>query len=382
MIGPLSERQRVHWLRLCFTPHVGPVTFFKLLDRFKTPEAVIKALPDLTRRGGRINPLKVPTEAEMEDLIARHDHWGARIWLAGDPDFPALLKALDPPPPVIFSAGHLDVSTPLTCAIVGSRNASAVGLRFAGNIARALGERDVHVVSGMARGIDGAAHAASLDTGTIAVLAGGLDQIYPPEHKDLYNAIWQKGRLIAERPLGYHPSARDFPRRNRIISGLAKATLVVEASERSGSLITARFALEQNREVMAVPGSPLDPRSKGTNGLIRQGATLIESVDDVMEVLAHHHLGQEGQASLFEPGENDYAHGARDYDAMDKAVDRARETIADLLSPSPISRDELARVSDIPLPIVMAVLVELELAGRCEIAPGGQVRALYSDDFS
>ena len=381
MAGPLSQKDRVHWLRLSFTPHVGPVTFFKLLARYGTAQKALDALPELAKRGGRINPLKVPSIAEMEDLIARHDQWGARVLCAGEPDYPALLGATEPPPPVIFTVGSLQIADQLTCALVGSRNASGVGLRFAGSLAHELGQREVITVSGLARGIDGAVHAASLETGTIAVLGGGLDDIYPPEHRDLYNAIFQKGLLVSERPLGYSPTAKDFPRRNRIIAGLAKGTVIVEANERSGSLITARYALEHNREVMAVPGSPLDPRSKGTNGLIRDGATLIESVEDVISALTSSPIGQDAQARLFEPGRDDYKDAERDFEAIDKQVDQAREAVANLLSPSPISRDELIRLSGLSTPILMAVLVELELAGRCEIEPNGQVRGLSLPDF-
>ncbi|PWE16652.1 DNA-protecting protein DprA [Marinicauda salina] len=341
------------------------------MDRFDTPEAAIEALPRLARRGGRVDPIRIVSRAAAEDEIAAVEAVGARLLCACEPDFPALLAAIDPPPPVISARGALDANAQPACALVGARNASAVGLRFAGDLARGLGARGVTVVSGLARGVDGAAHAGALETGTIAVLAGGIDQIYPPEHAELHAAIGETGLLVSESPPGHVATARDFPRRNRLISGLSLGVVVVEAAERSGSLITARLAAEQNREVMAVPGSPLDPRSKGTNRLLRDGAALIESVDDVLAILEQ---GPRPQAAE-PPGDA--------YDAeppepnIDAEADDVRERIVALLSPSPVSRDELARAAGASPRAVMAALVELELAGRCEIQPGGMVRLAY-----
>ena len=266
--------------------------------------------------------------------------------------------------------GLLDPDARPACAIVGSRNASAIGIKLAGDLAKGLGEHGVTIVSGLARGIDGAAHAASLDTGTIAVIAGGLGRVYPPEHGELQHAIAQSGLIVSESPPDYSAQARDFPKRNRLIAGLGVATLVVEAAERSGSLITARFAGEMGREVMAIPGSPLDPRAKGTNRLLRDGAALIETIEDVLEIIAalpiSHMQTQEPDNQGFKPEQHDY-------DAIEDQIDTVREKIAPKLSPVPIHKNEIIRQLDLPSQIVSAALVELELAGRCQVAPGGLV---------
>lgn len=365
----LSPAGRTAWLRLARTRGVGPVTFNELIKRFRTAEAALDALPELARKGGRSTALRPASREEAEAELDWLDRIGARLLCACEPDFPPALAALDPPPPVITTLGPLDLSERAACAIVGARSASGVGLRFAGDLARGLGEHGVVVVSGLARGIDGAAHAASLNTGTVAVLAGGLTSIYPPEHRELHAAIAAQGLLVSESPPGYAPQARDFPRRNRLISGLSLGVVVVEAAERSGSLITARYAAEQGREVMAVPGSPLDPRAKGTNRLLRDGAALIESFEDVLAILSV--LRREG---VREGGQDDYTELAPS-GGDDAATDALRERIAALLSPAPISRDELVRLSGAPASLVTAVLVELELAGRCEVDPGGMVRS-------
>ncbi|MCC5981486.1 MAG: DNA-processing protein DprA [Oceanicaulis sp.] len=365
----LTPPGRIAWLRLARTRGVGPVTFNELIRRFKTAEAALDALPDLAKRGGRATALKPASREEAEAEMDWLDRIGARLLCACEPEFPDSLAVTDPPPPVITTLGPLELETRVTCAMVGARSASGVGLRFAGTLARELGERGVIVVSGLARGIDGAAHAGSLDTGTVAVLAGGLTSIYPPEHRDLHAAIAEKGLLVSESPPGYTPQARDFPRRNRLISGLSIGVVVVEAAERSGSLITARYALEQGREVMAVPGSPLDPRARGANRLLRDGAALIETAEDVVALLEGARRG-----AMSEPAGGGYEGDPEYGGAIDRAADDVRERVAALLSPSPISRDELVRLSGAPAPIVMAALVELELAGRCEMDPGGMVR--------
>ena len=367
----LSPTERVDWLRLSRTSGVGPVTFARLIERFETASRAIDALPELSKRGGRTKPLKAIPRNQAEDELADLEQMGARLLCACEPDFPADLAALDPPPPVITVKGPLELRDNPVCAMVGARNASAAGLRFAGDLARGLGERGVLIASGLARGIDGAAHAASLETGTIAVLAGGLTSIYPPEHEALYHAIAEQGLLISESPPRYSPQARDFPRRNRLISGLSLAVLVVEAAERSGSLITARYALEQNREVMAVPGSPMDPRARGSNRLLQDGAALIQGVDDILDILSGAR-----RPKLQEPSGADYEDEFDNPDALDDAVSDIRERIAGLLSPTPVSRDELARLTQAPTRVVLAALVELELAGRCEIWPNGMVCSL------
>lgn len=365
-VHALDPAGRTAWLRLARTRGVGPVTFHELIKRYKTADAALDALPELARKGGRTTALIPASRDEAEAEQDWLDRIGARLLCACEPDFPAGLAAIFPPPPVITTLGPLELADRAACAIVGARSASGVGLRFAGDLARGLGEQGVIVVSGLARGIDGAAHTATIKTGTVAVLAGGLTSIYPPEHRELHAAIAEQGLLVSESPPGYSPQARDFPRRNRLISGLSLGVVVVEAAERSGSLITARYALEQGREVMAVPGSPLDPRAKGTNRLLRDGAALIESAGDVITILASLsrsavHEGERTPYTDDDPAESD-------------ANDGVRERVAALLSPSPISRDELVRLSGAPAGAVTAALVELELAGRCEVDPGGMVR--------
>ncbi|MCC5995048.1 MAG: DNA-processing protein DprA [Oceanicaulis sp.] len=371
----LTRAGRLDWLRLARTSGVGPVTFYQLITRYGSPDAAIAELPRLARRGGRTGRFEIVTRDKAEAELDRHEELGARLVCACEPEFPKLLAALDPPPPVLTLLGPLNPDDQPSCAIVGARNASAVGLRFAGDLARELGRRGVTVISGLARGIDGAAHAAALESGTAAVVAGGVARIYPPEHHELHHAIARQGLIVSETPPDYAAQARDFPRRNRLISGLSLGVVVVEAAERSGSLITARLAGEQGREVMAVPGSPLDPRARGTNRLLRDGAALIESAEDVIAVLENVR-----PPALKEPGGWDYEDGPADPRASEDAADAVRERIAELLSPAPVSKDELARLTGAPAGAVLAALVELELAGRCEIDPGGLVRAAYPDD--
>jgi len=292
----LSEQERRDWLRLTRTPHVGPVTFHALLARYETAADALEALPDLARKGGRVNAMDIPSPEAIDRELKTLAREGGRLIASCEPDFPARLRALDPPPPMIAVLGDPALLQRDSVAIVGARNASASGLRLAGDFARGLGEAGLAVVSGMARGIDSAAHKGALETGTVAVLAGGVDHVYPPEAGDLYDAIRGAGAIVSEQPLGYRATARDFPKRNRIVSGLSQGVIVIEAAARSGSQITARLAGEQGREVMAAPGSPLDPRSEGSNRLIRQGAALVTSVDDVLEVLRT--LPTQG---LFEP---------------------------------------------------------------------------------
>jgi DNA processing protein len=285
---------------------------------------------------------------------------GALHLAACEPDYSACLASIEAPPPVLAVRGDRKLLDRPSIALVGARDASAVGRRMARDLARELGAAGYVIVSGMARGVDGEAHAASLDTGTIAALAGGIDQVYPPEHLRLYEQLAERGCLVSECPVGYVATARDFPKRNRVISGLSLATVIVEAAERSGSLITARFALEQGREVMAVPGSPLDPRARGANRLIKQGAALIESADDVLHAM-------EGIAppSFDEPSADRYdAHNADVPSALLRAVREA-------LSPTPTRVDEIVRAVDAPYRLVLAALAELELAGEAVTHVGG-----------
>ena len=326
----------------------------------------MEAIPKLAQRGGRATPLRAPAPEEADRELRAGARLEARLFTVGEAAFPPLLAALDPPPPVIWTRGHPGLLARPAVAIVGARIASAAGQRFARALAYALGQSGYVVGSGLARGGDGAAHDGALATGTTAVLAGGIDDIYPPEHADLYARIAAQGCLVSENAVGRRAQARDFPRRNRIISGLALGVVVVEAEQRSGSLITARLAGEQGREVFAVPGSPLDPRARGTNDLIRQGATLCEGADDVLRGLEGLGGTREPQLDLFDGPE-------RDQDAIDAAAHRLRESVYAMLSPTPTPRDEIVRALGEPAPGVLAALVELSLAGRAELLPGGLV---------
>ncbi|MDP1641524.1 MAG: DNA-processing protein DprA [Phenylobacterium sp.] len=359
MTETLSPEARRDWLRLARTEGVGPVTFDQLIRRYAEPSRALEALPELARRGGRSRPPTIPTPAEAQAELDAGEALGAQLICACDPDFPQALAALDPPPPLLWARGDVSLLDRSVIAIVGARVASAGGQRFARGLAAELGQVGHVIVSGMARGIDGAAHEGALEQGTIAVLGGGVDDIYPPEHRDLYQRLVAEGCVVAEHPPGRQAQARDFPRRNRIIAGLSRAVVVVEAELRSGSLITARLAAEQGREVLAVPGSPLDPRARGTNDLIRQGAALCEGAGDVLRAL-------ETLGGLAEPGAG--FQSAPDITESDHGL---TEKVAALLSPTPVSRDELVRATGREPGAVAAALVELALAGRAELLPGG-----------
>ena len=362
----LSETERLDRLRLIRAENVGPITYRQLLARFGNAAAAIEALPDLAKRGGRSQPISIPSPADAEKEWESTEAAGASLLIEGDAAFPALLSAAEGSPPVISVRGHAHLLAKRCIGIVGARNASAIGVRFARTIAHELGEAGMTVVSGMARGIDGAAHTGSLATGTIAVLAGGVDVVYPPEHENLYAEIADRGLLVSEMRIGTQPLGRHFPRRNRIISGLSLGVIVVEAAPKSGSLITARYALEQNREVFAVPGSPLDPRCQGTNNLIRQGAVLTETADDVLTALAGH------APPLAEPGEALIGGGPAPA-IPEPELDAARARVKAKLGPSPVEVDELIRQCDLTPAVLMTILLELELAGILARQPGNRV---------
>jgi DNA processing protein len=359
----LSDEQRVDWLRLIRAENVGPRTFRALLNQYGGAAAALHALPGLARLGGR-GTLRVPSREEAEAEIHAAAEIGVRFVALGEAEYPPRLRETDDAPPLLAVAGNGDLLTRPVVAVVGARNASMAGMRFAGALARGLGEAGFIVVSGLARGIDSAAHKGSLATGTVAVLAGGHDKPYPPEHADLLAEIVAGGAAVGEMPLGWEPRARDFPRRNRIIAGIALGVVVVEAAERSGSLITARLALEQGREVFAVPGSPIDPRAQGTNRLLKQGATLVSSAADVVEVLAPI-LGRPEPPPVREP--------ERAEAEPPEADDALRKRILELLGPTPVPIDDLVREARAPAGAIQIVLLELELAGRLERHGGGLV---------
>ena len=363
----LTDEQRLDWLRLIRSDNVGPRTFRALVNHYGGARAALAALPDLARRGGASGPPRICPQADAERELAVARAIGVTFVATGEPDYPRRLQMIDDAPPLLAVRGNTAALSLPMIAMVGARNASAAGMRVAERLARELGEAGFVIVSGLARGIDAAAHRASLGSGTVAVLAGGHDRIYPAEHADLLQSLLATGAAVSEMPMGWEPRARDFPRRNRLISGLAMGVVVVEAARRSGSLITSRMALEQGREVFAVPGSPLDPRAEGTNGLLKQGATLVTEANDVISVLQPI-LGQSLDLPAEEPEAEPPSSGEPG------TGERAR--ITGLLGPTPVSIDDLVRLSGSSPAIVRTVLLELELAGRLERHGGGLVSLL------
>lgn len=379
---PLSDAERRDWLRLIRTDNIGPRTFQALMGHYRTARRALEVLPDLARRGGA-RSVKVTSIAEAEREMDAAARLGVRFVASCEPDYPATLAAIDAGPPLIAVRGKLDVLQRPIVSVVGSRNASASGLAFTERLVRGLARAGFVVASGLARGIDLRAHQASLETGTIAVLAGGHDLVYPPDHEPLLRRILEAGAALSEMPMGWEARGRDFPRRNRIVSGLAHATVVVEAARRSGSLITARFANEQGREVFAVPGSPLDPRAEGTNDLLRQGASLCTRAEDVIDTLAPHLDGapaRRGEPRRGRLGEERdvFDTDGRDADAGqvdstdDPELDRGSadgggdvvRRVSALLGPSPVGIDEIVRSARAHVREVQQAILELELAGR------------------
>lgn len=361
----LSDAQRLDWLRLIRSENVGPRTFRALVNHFGGARQALNALPDLARRGGADRPGRVCSVADAEQEIAALKKRGIALIALGEPDYPPRLRMIDDAPPLLAVSGKAKVLLSPMVALVGSRNASAAGAKFASRIAHDLGEAGFIVASGLARGIDAAAHRATLETGTVAVLSGGHDHIYPAEHGELLVSILEHGAALTEMPLSWEPRGRDFPRRNRLISGLSLGVVIVEAARRCGSLITARMALEQGREVFAVPGSPLDPRAEGTNGLIKQGAAVVTEVEDIVSVLRPI-LGQAADLPAREP-----LHDAPESGSEPGQDERRR--IVGLLGPVPVEIDEIVRQSRSSPATVRMVLLELELAGRLDRQAGGRV---------
>lgn len=366
----LSDDERRDWLRLSQSENVGPLTFFSLLRRFGTAAAVLDALPDLSRKGGLSRPLRIYGKDAACEALTATDRIGARLVAACEPDYPAQLRTIDGAPPLICMKGDAGLGQRVAIGMVGARNASAVGCKLARQLAAEIGTAGLAIVSGLARGIDTAAHEASLASGTIAVVAGGIDVAYPPENAALQEAIGRRGLLMSEMLPGTVPRAQHFPRRNRIISGLAHAVIVVEAAMRSGSLITARYAAEQGREVFAVPGSPLDPRCEGCNRLIRDGATILLGASDVLETLGSRSAMRSG--AMLEPE----VPGVMRPDSTEADRDR----VLGLLSPTPVDADDLIRESGLDAANVAGLLLELELAGRIARHPSGTVSLAYPSD--
>ncbi|MEJ1158809.1 DNA-processing protein DprA [Prosthecomicrobium sp. N25] len=364
----LSADQHFAWLKLIRTENVGPATFIELINRYGSAAAALEALPELARRGGR-DRIRIPPDDEIRREIEAGARAGARMVALGEAGYPAYLRAVEGPPPVVWVRGSLDLLAKPLVAVVGSRNASLSGRKLAAMLSRGLGAEGLGVVSGLARGIDAAAHEAALPTGTVAVLAGGLDRVYPPENEPLLaRIVGEGGAAFSEMPFGWEPRARDFPRRNRLISGMSLAVVVVEAARRSGSLHTARFAAEQGRDVFAVPGSPLDPRAEGCNDLIRNGATLVANAADIVEGLAPQIGRDPPEPSAWEP----------EVDPPDDAgpPEDLRARILEALGPTPVAVDELIRDVGARPGLVQTVLLELALAGRLARHSGNRVSLL------
>lgn len=372
--GPQSDAELLDWLRLIRSQNIGSHTFWTLLSRYGSAANALEALPDIAQRaGGKSRRISLAGPQEVEREVNDLTSFGAKLVALGQSSYPPLLARVDAPPPILTVLGDSAIATTHTIGIVGARNASASGRRIAEMLAGDLGRNGLTIASGLARGVDTHAHTASLATGTVAVTAGGINRIYPKENADLHARIAQTGAVVTEMPFNAEPVAKFFPRRNRIISGMSAGVVVVEAATRSGSLITARFAAEQGREVFAVPGSPLDQRTQGTNALIRNGATLVQSAQDVLEAMVAH---------LAEPLDPQSAWTV-DYEVPAEPIDPPTphpeptqtefHQLLSLLSPTPMPIDDLARLSSLPAESVNAIVVELEIGGKAQRHPGGTV---------
>lgn len=364
----LTDRQRLNWLRLIRSENVGPVSFRTLINRYGSAEAALDALPELALRGGAARRIRIASQADAEAEILSAQRHGARFVAIGESDYPPMLRMMDAPPPLLAVKGNAATFTLPSVAIVAARNASIAGMQFTRIIANTLGHEGFAVVSGLARGIDATAHQASLDTGTIAVLAGGLDRPYPPENIALCGQIAERGALISEMPFGWEPRAKDFPRRNRLVAGLALGLVVVEAAKRSGSLISARLANEMGRLVFAVPGSPLDPRAAGANQLLKDGALMVTEAADILDALTPLAAQTRGERDILLaedcPGDEGIVVPSAQSDT---------ERLIEALGPTPIQLDDVIRHTGLHPSQVFSILLELDLAGRLERHVGGSV---------
>jgi DNA processing protein len=364
----LSDAERLASLRLIRSENVGPTTFRGLVGYFGSAKAALEALPGLSRRGGAARSIRIASLTEAEEELVRTTRLGGSLICIGESGYPPWLRHGDAPPPLIAVRGAPCHLVSPAIAIVGARNASVAGRKIAALLAKGLGEAGFVIVSGLARGIDSAAHEAALQGGTVAVFAGGIDAVYPSENEALFQRILDAGGCgISEMRLGWEPRARDFPRRNRVIAGMALATIVVEAAERSGSLITARRALEQNREVFAVPGSPLDPRAAGSNDLIKQGARIVTNVADVIDAVRPMLA-----TNVAIPQPNSFCAPVSE-EAVAEPVENDRGSVIEALGPTPVEIDEVIRFTGLPARLVHIVLLELDLAGRVERHAGQRV---------
>jgi DNA processing protein len=361
--GPLSREEKTAWLRLTRTEGIGAITFYRLLEKYSSASRALEALPHFTRS----RPVTIATQAQAEDEIAKTEKLGGKIIAACEEEYPVMLGAIDDAPPTLTVFGNVGLLKKEAIGIVGSRNCSLNGRRFAHKLALDLGKAGYTVASGLARGIDTSAHEGSLMSGTIAVVAGGADVVYPSENQKLYDQICEQGAVVSECALGTQPIAHHFPKRNRIITGLSLGVVVIEANLKSGSLISARTAAEQGRDVFAVPGFPADPRSAGTNALIRDGATLVRGAEDILEQITSftaRHLEPPAppETGLFEEG--------HDIDLDDET---ARDLILTQLSTSPVGVDEIVRACNLRSSVVQGTLLELEISELVQRLPGNRV---------
>jgi DNA processing protein len=365
----ITDKEKLARLRLIRTENIGPITYYRLLQRFGTAEKALSFLPEMARRGGKAEPFTAFPAAEAEREMATAEKFGAQMIFHGTPQYPPLLSEIEDAPPVITVMGDISLLPKPALGVVGARNASLTGRKIAEVFSGRVADAGFVIVSGLARGIDTAAHMASLKKGTVAVVAGGIDVIYPRENETLYRDIAAAGCIVAESPFATEPLARHFPRRNRIISGLSHGVLVVEAADKSGSLITARMALEQNREVFAVPGSPMDPRASGTNSLLKDGAHMAASADDILQVL--HSLRLRSLRESPAPWQGQPP-APPDHTPDEKLY----LNILEMLSPTPVTIDELIRALNVPAADVMIVILEMEIAGRIERQAGNRVNLI------
>jgi len=367
----LGDRQRLHWLRLIRTPNVGPSSFHDLINRFGSAESALEMLPELMLSGGLGRSVRIPSMSQAEQELDELARAGARLVGIGEPEYPPVLRQMENAPPMLSIKGEPAVFSLPPVAIVGARNASLAGVKMARTLAASLGAEGFAVVSGLARGIDTAAHQGGLSTGTIAVFAGGLQRPYPPDNAVLADEIAGRGgALVSEMPFGWEPRAQDFPRRNRIIAGLSLGLVVVEAALRSGSLISARLATEMGRLVFAVPGSPLDPRAAGCNALLKEGATLVTEWEDIVNAirpLSGRPVSLPG--GFAEPP---------DFGSTPPAGEAERASVVEALGPTPVSIDELIRHTGLPAAQMFMILLELDLAGRLERHAGGAVSLIMA----
>ena len=368
-----SDQEKLNWLRLFRTENIGPITFYKLIEIYGSAKNALDALPELAKKGGRQKPLVAPPIKEIEKEYDALQKLGGDMVCAGEDSYPLSLANIDDAPPVISYIGDINIARAPCLGVVGARNASLNGRKFTYKLAKELGQAGQIVVSGLARGIDTAAHEGALETGTIAVVAGGIDVVYPRENQKLYEDICERGLVIAESPLGTEPAARLFPKRNRIVSGLSTGVIVMEATIKSGSLITARMAGEQGRDVYAIPGYPADPRAAGPNKLIQEGATLVTHAQDVLHNLENFTATPMGNTLFDSATQATPDLTLVDNSMAEKDTQTIHETLMSHLSQMPIGVDELSRSCHLSTSIMQMALLEIELAGRLQRLPGNRI---------